>query len=196
VPFQDPPASASWQHEDPRVGLEEVRFTLQPSGDWRIVGSTTGVQDAGPRVVQYDVLVDAEWRTRSARIETGSGTGAGTTARQLESDGNGWWSIDGSDAPSLEACLDVDLESSAMTNTLPVRRLALDIGDRIDAPAAYIRLDATSIERLEQFYTRIEDVDGHQRYDYEAPAFDFKAHLLYDDAGLVLEYPGIATRTG
>lgn len=43
---------------------------------------------------------------------------------------------------------------------------------------------------------RIADERGHQRYRYAAPAFGFTAELVYDDAGLVLEYPGIASRAG
>lgn len=35
---------------------------------------------------------------------------------------------------------------------------------------------------------------AHQRYDYAAPAFGFTSRLVYDDSGLVLEYPGIAER--
>jgi len=37
---------------------------------------------------------------------------------------------------------------------------------------------------------------GRQRYDYAAPVFDFACRLLYDESGLVLDYPGIAIRAG
>ena len=32
------------------------------------------------------------------------------------------------------------------------------------------------------------------RYRYRAPSFDFECELVYDESGLVLDYPGIATR--
>ena len=32
------------------------------------------------------------------------------------------------------------------------------------------------------------------RYRYEAPELDFRSELVYDEHGLVLDYPGIATR--
>ena len=60
--------------------------------------------------------------------------------------------------------------------------------------AAYVRALDLSVERLEQQYTRTADQHGHQRYDYTAPAFDFSCQLVYDEAGLVLAYPGIAVR--
>jgi hypothetical protein len=112
----------------------------------------------------------------------------------LESDGEGRWHIDGSGADHLDGCLDVDLESSAMTNALPVRRLGLAVGDRAEAPAAYVRALDLSAERVEQTYVRIADETGHQRYRYAAPAFNFTCSLVYDESGLVLDYPGIAAR--
>lgn len=33
-----------------------------------------------------------------------------------------------------------------------------------------------------------------QRYQYTAPGFGFESELVYDEYGLVLEYPGIAVR--
>jgi hypothetical protein len=80
--------------------------------------------------VTYSIELDAAWTTRWARI--GARTVSGTRETRLESAGHGRWLIDGVRAPDLDGCLDVDLESSAMTSTLPVRRLEL--------PAAYDRL--------------------------------------------------------
>jgi len=51
------------------------------------------------------------------------------------------------------------------------------------------------VERLEQHYRRLEDLEPNRaRYDYNSPAFDFRAVLTYDQFGLVLDYPGIADR--
>jgi hypothetical protein len=40
------------------------------------------------------------------------------------------------------------------------------------------------------------DEGGRQRYDYAAPVFDFTSCLVYDESGLVVDYPGIARRAG
>ena len=50
------------------------------------------------------------------------------------------------------------------------------------------------MERLEQRYTRLPNGDGRPRFDYEAPAFAYRDVIVYDGAGLVLDYPGIAVR--
>ena len=114
----------------------------------------------------------------------------------IEADGAGRWRVDGTRAPHLDGCLDVDLESSAMTNTLPVHRMELGIGRRAAAPAAYVRALDLTVERLEQTYLRLPGNSSHQGYDYTAPVFDFACRLVYDDSGLLLDYPGIAVRAG
>jgi hypothetical protein len=113
---------------------------------------------------------------------------------RLDADGPGSWRVDDVAAPHLDGCLDVDIESLACTNTLPVHRLALDVGQESDAPAAYVRWLDLSVERLEQHYVRVDDADGRQRFHYNAPVFDYDDHLVYDASGLVRDYPGIGTR--
>ena len=81
-----------------------------------------------------------------------------------------------------------------MTNALPVHRMGLPAGARAAAPAAYVRALDLSSGRLDQDYVRAADESGRQRYDYTAPAFGFACRLVYDESGLVLDYPGIAVR--
>lgn len=185
--FASLPATASWQHAVARTGFEVTFF--QASGDgWRIEGSTSAFEDREAWIVDYVLEVDSTWSTRRARITGRSSAGPRSTA--LTSDGSGHWTVDGEPAPHLDGCLDVDLESSAMTNTLPVHRLNLSAGVRASAPAAYVRALDLTVERLEQTYSRTSD----RTYDYAAPVFDFACDLVYDDSGLIQDYPGIATR--
>jgi uncharacterized protein len=144
--------------------------------------------------VGYTIDVDHAWTTRDARISGRSASGSRSIV--LQTDGLGHWLIDGHAAPHLDGCLDVDLESSAITNALPVLRMGLSIGGEASCPAAYIRALDLAVERLEQSYVRIPDVSAHQRYEYTAPAFQFASRLVYDQSGLVLDYPGIAIRAG
>jgi hypothetical protein len=158
----------------------------------RIEGHTTAVEDGEPFAVRYAIELDRRWRTRSAGVTGQSLLGAKTVL--LEADGRGSWRVDGRAAPQLDGCLDVDLESSSLTNAFPVNRLGLAPGAEAGAPAAYVRALDLAVERLEQRYVRIDDGTGPQRYDYTSPAFDFRCELVYDAAGLVLDYPGIASR--
>jgi hypothetical protein len=191
--FEDPPAVASWHHQGLRIGFEVVFFRRVPSG-FQIEATTAGLQDESAWVVRCQLDLDPVWKTRRARIQLTSESGV--TERLVQADGEGHWMIDGVEARHLSGCIDIDLESSAMTNALPVHRLGLAVGQQKSVPACYVRIDALNIERLEQSYLRIEEAGWGQRFAYEAPIFDFHCELVYDRAGLVLEYPGIAVRAG
>ena len=191
--FAPLPVTAAWRHWGARSGFEVVYFDARSDG-CRIEGWTTAMENGATWAVEYAIDVDAAWAARRAAIRGRSA--AGLRAALLEADGNGHWLVDGKPAHGLDGCLDVDLEASAMTNALPVRRLGLPVSAGMAAPAVYVRAVGLAVERLEQTYARVPDDAAGQRYDYAAPAFDFEARLVYDESGLVLDYPGIAVRAG
>jgi hypothetical protein len=185
------PPFAAWRHRDARDGFEVVFFAAR-DGRLRIEGHTAAVEEGEPFAVRYAIEVDERWRTRAAQVWGQSSSGRRTVT--LHADGDGSWVVDGRPASQLDGCLDVDLESSSLTNAFPVRRLGLPPGGRAEAPAAYVRALDLHVDRLEQRYVRIDDGTGLERYDYASPAFDFRCELVYDQAGLVIDYPGIAAR--
>jgi hypothetical protein len=193
VSFAPLPVTACWQHRAARSGFEVAYFLAAPGG-WRMDGTTTAVEDGQTWIVSYSIRVDAAWFTREARITARTASGARETL--LACDNAGRWRVDGQPAAHLDGCLDIDLESSALTNTLPAHRLGLAAGARAAAPAAYVRALDLRADRLEQSYERLPDETGRQRYRYAAPAFGFTCTLVYDESGLVLDYPGIAVRAG
>jgi hypothetical protein len=99
--------------------------------------------------------------------------------------------VDGAPALHLDGRVAVDLESSAVTNTLPVHRLDLRPGERSASPAAWVRAVDLAVERLDQDHLSV----GDRSLDDSAPSEDFTVRLVYDDAGLVLEHPRIAARS-
>jgi uncharacterized protein len=186
-PDQSLPRHAAWHHHEAREGFEVVFFDGR-----RAHGSTAAVEEGQLWIVAYEIELDAGLRTRRAQVRARSATGARELS--IEADGNGRWRLDGAPAPHLDGCLDVDLESSAMTNAFPVRRLGLAPGEAAEAPAAYVRALDLSVERLEQHYARVEVSGAGEAYDYSAPAFGVAIRLVYDVTGLVLDYPGLARR--
>jgi uncharacterized protein len=190
-PIVDLPASAAWRHLDARVGFEVVFLRRTPDG-YRLDGQSTAVEDDEAWSVGYTLMLDANWATRSAHI-VGRST-QGTHEVRIEGDGTGAWQVDGRAAPDVNGCLDVDLEASACTNAFPIHRLRLDVGEQVDAPAVYVRAPDLRVERLAQRYARLPNDAAHSRYDYSAPVFDYRGVLVYDEFGLVRDYPGIAVR--
>jgi len=187
------PRQAAWQHRDARAGFEVVFFDAR-GGEYLIHGCTAAIEDGTPWAVEYAIELDGAGATRSARISGRSA--AGPCSALLEADGAGRWLVNGQPAPQLDGCLDVDLESSAMTNALPVRRLSLAVAAQASAPAAYVHATGLAVDRLEQTYLRAPGQGPGEYYDYAAPAFDFESRMTYDQSGLVLDYPGIAIRAG
>jgi hypothetical protein len=166
-------------------------MTVGPTGV-RVHGQTAAVEDGQAWSVRYIITLDGAWHTRRAEVWGLSATGERNVT--MEIDGAGRWRANGDPRPDLDACLDVDLESSACTNTIPVHRMGLGVGNEAEAPAVYIRAVDLAVERLEQTYRRLPSDGGLQRYDYRAPVFAFEGRLVYDEAGLLLDYPGIASR--
>jgi hypothetical protein len=183
--------AASWRHVGARDGFEAL-FVRGSADGVRCEGQVAAVEAGVAWAVSYGLLLDPEWRTRSAHVAFLTPTGR--AASLLEADEHGRWRVDGVPAPRLDGCSDVDLEASVFTNALPVRRLRLAVGESADAPAAYVRVPELRVERLEQRYQRLHDDGPHTRYDYRAPAFRYGAILAYDESGLVVEYPGLAVR--
>lgn len=178
--------SAEWRRVDGR-GTDRVLLETTFRG-WRIRGELTGPPEEGSGRVRYEIGADSVWRTRRVKVER-LGAGLSHTLR-LRSDGAGAWVRDGSRAPELAGCTEVDLEASPSTNLLPIRRLALPIGGSAEVLAAWVRLPQLSVEPLRQRYTRI----APWSYRYESPRSGFTADLDVDDVGLVLRYPGFWER--
>ncbi|MDZ5619405.1 putative glycolipid-binding domain-containing protein [Nocardioides sp. HM23] len=180
--FADLPPFAAWRFVDAVDGFEVMY--AEPG---RLRGHTSAVEDGEAYAVTYEITLDDRWRTR--RVQVSSDTVAGTRTTVLVSDGDGRWTVEGHPAPHLDGLVDVDLEASACTNTLPIHRLRLPADEVVTASAVYVQALDLTVRRLDQTYRRLDD----HRFDYTSEG-DFRAVLTYDDAGLVLDYPGIAVR--
>jgi hypothetical protein len=189
--FSDPPRTAAWQHRDARNGFEVVFLHTEDDG-YRIDGHTAAVEGGQAWAAEYAITLDRDWLTKSALVHGRSATGRHEL--MLEADGAGGWIVNGAPVPQLDGCPDVDLEASSFTNALPVHRLGLQVGQQADAPAAWVRALDLSVERLDQRYAREPNDGNRQRYHYMSPAVEFEAELVFDEAGLVIDYPGIAVR--
>jgi len=181
------PAAASWTHSGARVGFEVL---FADAG--RLRGRTSAREDDSIWYVGYDITVGADWTTESVRAVNSTVSGDHEVVLNRSADAR--WSVNGVERPDLDGCRDVDFESSAVTNTLPVHRLAFVPGVALDVPAAFVRADDLSVMRLEQRYTLIGSDSDRHVFHYESATFDFECELTFDASGLVLDYPGIAIR--
>jgi hypothetical protein len=164
-------ASLVW--EWPGRGAEHCILEREEAG-FRLAGTAVLAVDRAPYLVEYAVRTDEEWRTRSVDVRCNE------DRLEISADGAGGWS-----APGVEGCIDVDLGFTPATNTLPIRRAGLAVGDALDLDAAWVRFPELSLERLAQRYERLRE----DRYRYSSPGFH--AELVVDEDGLVLDYEGL-----
>jgi len=181
------PGSATWTHVDARNGYE-VLF-CSPG---RLRGQTSARESGVAWGVAYDIEVDAGWNTRV--VEASNLTINGSRDIHLRKEADDLWFVDGLRRPDLDGCADVDFESSAVTNTLPLHRAHFTINKPVDVASAYVRAADLRVERLEQTYTLTRTTEHGFIFWYESPAFDFSCELTVDHAGLIVDYPGIAKR--
>lgn len=100
------------------------------------------------------------------------------------------WEVDGQVRPDLYDAREVDISVSPLSNTLPIRRLRLAVGESADITTAYIRIPELDVTTDPQRYTRIDECE----YLYESRDSDFRRSLTVDEQGLIVEYPGLFTR--
>ncbi|WP_241289428.1 putative glycolipid-binding domain-containing protein [Burkholderia stabilis] len=142
-------------------------------------GSVSGALDGTPFRIDYTIACDAGWLTRSVRVTRW--VGALPQQVDIACDG-GRWTIDGVDAPALAGATDIDLGFSPSTNTLPIRRLALAVGDSAVIHTAWLRFPEFEVVRGEQRYTRM----APRVYRYESGTY--AADIAVDETGLVTDY--------
>ena len=175
--------SVLWRRLD-RPGHEACRVE-ELAGGWSVSGSAVFGGEEGPCRLDYRIRTDASWRTITARVE--GWAGQRSIALEIAADDSGHWSMNGSPQPAVEGCVDLDLNFSPSTNLLPIRRLALPVGQEAAVRAAWLKFPSFTLEPLEQTYRRTAE----RSYRYESAGGEFVADLEVDAFGLVTRYPGL-----
>lgn len=168
-------------------GKEEL--TAQFTANAFIFTSTVtgGDSDLGTKWdASYTITCDTSWRTREVEItEHLSGK-----KLSLQSDREGNWLKDGQPVAFLQGCIDVDFRATPFSNTLPIRRLQLEVGESAHIEVVYINAPDLALSREKQVYTKLTE----HIWRFEQPSADFTAEVTVDDEGFVLEYPGLFHR--
>lgn len=183
--------SVLWRRID-TPAFESCRLHSLPDGSAidgnALDGRVLMVLDGAPLEAHYSVLCDPAWVTREVIARVVDGAASRHVRLHRDADGR-WWR--GDDAlPEVEGAVDIDLSISPSTNTLPIRRLSLAVGESKDLDAAWLRFPELTIERLPQRYTRLDE----RRYCYESRGGAFVAELEVDDEGVVMRYGDIWER--
>lgn len=151
------------------VGAEYVDVEIAADGA-AATGTFIRVFRDAPIRVDYAVSTDREWRTRRVEVRCGG--------RRI----------------ALETlppgCTDVDIMAATYTNTLPINRLRLPIGESREINAAFVTLPDLEVQVARQRYTHLTE----NEYRYEGLETGFTAVLTVDAGGIVIDYPGLSRR--
>jgi hypothetical protein len=178
-------------------GTEIVDITGTPEDGWRLRGHVH-LLDAGETIrIAYLLLLEEDWSLRYADVELYRGPGESRFVQFLvdpDLPSRGWQRREASSretAPEvafeplsgLDDIIDIDLEFSPITNSLPIRRISPRVGHGFDVTTAWVRFPSLTVEPLSQHYERI----ATSRYHYSAQT-GFETDIDVDDLGLVVRY--------
>jgi uncharacterized protein len=135
--------------------------------------------------VAYDLTCDASSRFRKLTVSVAAAGGEQTLTLTSEDAG---WIADGTVRPDLAGCVDIDINCTPLTNTLPVRRLNWSREATHDIDVAYVTVPELKVRKVSQRYTRL----GPALFRYESGSF--RRDLTLDESGFVLDYPGLWRR--
>jgi uncharacterized protein len=169
------------------TGLERFEF-LRTADEWIFRGTIlTLVHDAAAEA-RYEIRCDHAFRTKAANISVRDAAGERKLQITVE---HGQWYENGIENQTVAGAIDVDLGWSPSTNTLPIKRLGLEIGQATgEFIAAWVRFPELTLQPLPQEYLRL----GDRKYRYSSRGGAFVAELLVDEHDLVLDYEGFWQR--
>jgi uncharacterized protein len=166
-------------------GLEHL--VLRQGAEAIVAYSALIPGDEPPAAGGYRIVCDAGWRVRRVEIAV---LGA-DVAFAFSADGAGnWTDAEGLPLPHLAGAIDVDITATPFTNTLPIRRCDLAIGEAVEIVVAYLSFPDLALTADPQCYTRLDE----RRYRFDALASGFTAEIEVDENGLVASYPGLFRR--
>jgi hypothetical protein len=162
----------TWDH----AHLETVTLRWENEG-W----TTTG--EVGRETVTYVVRLSATWQVRQFMLFRD----LDEPDLWLGTDGTGrWGEINGAHRHELAGCTDIDLAVTPFTNSIPIRRLALDVGDEAEVIAAMVDVETLGILPTRQRYRRLTA----RRFEYTNLESGYRAEFDVDEYGLVHDHPG------
>lgn len=169
-------------------GYEHARIQ-RVHGGWRFQGKVVVRESGVSAQPNYVVECDSTWLTRSALVH---GEAAGQLVRfALSADGAGHWTAGDQVLSAVSGALDIDLGFTPATNTLPIRRLALEVGESAKVRSAWLRFPELRLEALDQTYAK--EAERTYRYMADIDGEPFTARLDTDPYGLVVHYEGLWT---
>ncbi|MEV7646418.1 putative glycolipid-binding domain-containing protein [Arthrobacter sp. NPDC089319] len=168
-------------HGASRTADYAASWSLTTTGNWFTENLTVSVHGQGwSRYLVLDRATDGSWRAAT------------------KVSGDAHLPEPGIDDPaSLTGAVDCDLGLCPATNTMPILRLGLvhDAEAAAELTVAWVEMPSLRVLGRQQIYSgsrAYDDGTGTAAVTYSSG--DFSAELEVDSDGIVIDYPGLATR--
>lgn len=144
----------------------------------------------GPFRLAYRLRWNDSWQLGEAELALA--TSRSSRRLSLRTDGRGHWRhLHGGAIDELDGCLDFDIWPTPFTNSFPIRREPMRVGERRQFLMAWVFGPDLTVQRQLQAYTRLAD----RLYLFEnLDGSGFRAELSVDEDGVVQDYPGLFQR--
>jgi hypothetical protein len=162
-------------------GHETAKIYGDEHEGWTIDGVSVFLHEGASVRLDYLIECEANWET--SYLTVNGWVGDEIIDIEIEVTDSSW-TLNGEPVAGVDGCIDIDLNFSPITNTLPIRRLDLAIGESKTVRAAWLRFPSFQLELLEQTYTRLDE----STVKYQTTS-GFTATLTVDAAGMVTHYP-------
>ncbi|MBD1853927.1 putative glycolipid-binding domain-containing protein [Cyanobacteria bacterium FACHB-502] len=175
-----------WNKEREGIGLEHLLLT-EHTADSVVLAFD---EEHGPFRLTYRLRWNESWQLRTADLVVAMQHS--TKSLSLQTDGQGQWRDgDGQSNAKLDGCMDIDIWPTPFTNSFPIRREPLAIGERRQFRMVWIAAPDLTVQPQPQAYTRLSD----RLYLFEnLDGSGFTAQLPVDEDGIVLDYPDLFQR--
>jgi hypothetical protein len=175
-----------WNKDREGVGLEHLLLKALVADSVVLAFD----EDSGRFGWPYRLSWDESWRLRDANLVVA--TERSTRSLNLQTDGHGHWRhSDGRTIDDLDGCMGLDIWPTPFTNTFPIRREPLTLGERRQFRMAWISAPDLVVRPQPQAYTRLAD----RLYLFEnLDGSGFQATLPVDGDGIVQDYPDLFRR--
>jgi uncharacterized protein len=137
----------------------------------------------------YTIKVNEKWETQELSIRSRHSDHEQDILLTKNSEGD--WMMNDEKMYAFTGCFDVDIAITPFTNTLPIKRLALNNDEEQTISVIYFDLLNWEVKPVKQLYRRISE----NLYHYENTPNSFEADIKVDKDGFVIEYPKLFNRS-
>ncbi|MEN7551102.1 putative glycolipid-binding domain-containing protein [Rapidithrix thailandica] len=155
------------------IDLAETLTITEHTHHFSVESQLKGILQADSIDIRYQVQLEKDWTWKEFYLHDTQGE----VLRVIRS----------AQEPAFENCEYIDFRLTPFTNTLPIRHLQLETGEKKEIRVIYIAYPKASLQIMRQEYTKLDE----GKYFYKNFDTNFESEISTDAEGFVIEYPNL-----